>query len=136
MPRPEEHKGVGRSKGWAEMGARAKGGVEQEQGLNWGQEWLMGAEHYCVPGPEECKGRLVRGVPLLQGSRQLEADGGVQLVHAGAQVGQPGMQPSMHCHGLCARLPLLHCSTQLHHQELSVSQTLGSPLSCCSKRFT
>ena len=42
---------------------------------------------YGVPGPEEGKGRLVRGVPLLQGSGQLEADGGVQLIHAGPQVG-------------------------------------------------
>ena len=42
---------------------------------------------YRMPGAEKGKGRLVRGVPLLQGSRQLEADAGVELLHAGAQVG-------------------------------------------------
>ena len=42
---------------------------------------------YRMPGAEKGKGRLVRRVPLLQGSRQLEADAGVQLLHAGAQVG-------------------------------------------------
>ncbi len=42
---------------------------------------------YRMPGAEKGKGRLVRGVPLLQGSRQLESDAGVELLHAGAQVG-------------------------------------------------
>lgn len=40
-----------------------------------------------MPRPEEGKGRLVGGVPLLQGGGQLEADGGVELIHAGPQVG-------------------------------------------------
>lgn len=64
-----------------------------------------------VPGVEEGQGGLVGGVPLLQGGGELEADAGVELLHAGAQVGQPGVQPRMQGHRLGTGLPLLHCPT-------------------------
>ena len=66
-----------------------------------------------MPGAEEGQGGAVVGVPLLQGGGELEADGGVEVLHAGAQVGQPGVQPGVQGHPLTARLPRLHRSSQL-----------------------
>lgn len=66
-----------------------------------------------MPRAEEGQGRLVRGVPLLQSCGELEADGGVEVLHAGAQIGQPGVQPGMQGHCLTAGLPTLNCPSQL-----------------------